>query len=202
MAGEEVGSPTSRQLIEETSRNQKYVLVLEPGRPNGGVVTSRKAVARFDLEVTGVAAHAGVNHELGRSAVAELARQMVVIEGMTDCDRGITVNVGVASGGTVGFANVVPGHATAEIDFRAPDNATAAEMEARILGLTAIGKDVAISVTGGVNRPPFVRDDGVAKLYEHAKKIADAMDLPLPEMATAGASDANFSTALGIPPLT
>src|SRR5690348_3181634 len=82
VAEEEVGSPTSRELIEETSRNQKYVLVLEPGRPNWGVVTARKAVARFDLEISGVAAHAGVNHELGRSAVAELARQIVVLEGM------------------------------------------------------------------------------------------------------------------------
>jgi glutamate carboxypeptidase len=201
MADEEVGSPTSRQLIEDTSRNQKYVLVLEPGRPNGGVVTARKAVARFDLEITGVAAHAGVNHELGRSAVAELACQIVALEGMTDYARGITVNVGVASGGTVGFANVVPARATAEIDFRAPDNETAAEMETRILGLTAIGQDIALSVTGGVNRPPFVRDEGVAKLYAHAKRIADDMDLPLPEMATGGGSDGNFSAALGIPTL-
>jgi glutamate carboxypeptidase len=158
-------------------------------------------VARFDLEVTGVAAHAGVNHELGRSAVAELARQIVVLEGMTDYPRGITVNVGVASGGTVGFANVVPARATAEIDFRAPDNETAAEMEARILGLAAVGPDIALKITGGVNRPPFIRDEGVAKLYAHAKRIADDMDLPLPEMATGGGSDGNFSAALGIPTL-
>jgi glutamate carboxypeptidase len=120
---------------------------------------------------------------------------------MTDYERGITVNVGVASGGTVGFANVVPSHATAEIDFRAPDNATAAEMETRILALKPTGKDVSVTVTGGINRPPFVRDAGVIKLYEHAKKIADAMDLPLPEMATGGGSDGNFSAALGIPTL-
>jgi glutamate carboxypeptidase len=74
-------------------------------------------------------------------------------------------------------------------------------MEARILGLTAIGQDIALSVTGGVNRPPFVRDEGVARLYAHAKRIADDMDLPLPEMATGGGSDGNFSAALGIPTL-
>lgn len=202
MADEEVGSPTSRRLIEETARETaKYVLVLEPGRPNWGVVTARKAVARFDLEVTGIAAHAGTNHELGRSAIAELARQIIALEGMTDYARGITVNVGVASGGTVGFANVVPAHATAEIDFRAPDDASAQELEARVLGLRASGKDVAVKVTGGINRPPFVRDAGVAKLYEHAKKIADDIGTPLPEMATGGGSDGNFTAALGIPTL-
>src|SRR5260370_30940943 len=77
MADEEVGSPTSRLLIEETSRNQKYVLVLEPGRPNGGVVTSRKPLARFDLKVAGIAAHARVNHQLGRTPAAQLARHII-----------------------------------------------------------------------------------------------------------------------------
>lgn len=201
IADEEVGSATSRQLIEETAKAAKYVLVLEPGRPNGAVVTARKAVARFDLDVTGVAAHAGANHELGRSAVAELARHIVALEAMTDYERGITVNVGVAMGGTVGFANVVPAHATAEIDFRAPDEATAQDLAARILALKPIGKDVGVTVTGGITRPPFIRDAGVARLYEHAKKLAAEIDLPLPEMATGGGSDGNFSAALGIPTL-
>jgi glutamate carboxypeptidase len=202
MADEEVGSPTSRQLIEETAKDcAKYVLVLEPGRPNWGVVTSRKSVARFDLEVTGVAAHAGGNHERGRSAIAELARQILALEAMTNYDRGITVNVGVAAGGTVGFANVVPANATAEIDFRAPDEASGTELEARILGLQPIGKDVSLKITGGINRPPFVRDAGIAKLYEHAKQLADAIGTPLPEMASGGGSDGNFTAALGIPTL-
>ncbi len=202
MADEEVGSPTSRQLIEDTAKEcAKYVLVLEPGRPNWGVVTARKSVARFDLEITGVAAHAGGNHERGRSAIAELARQILALEGMTDYARGITVNVGVASGGTVGFANVVPANAAAEIDFRAPDEASGKELEARILGLQAIGKDVTVKVTGGINRPPFIRDDGVVKLYEHAKHLADEIGTPLPEVASGGGSDGNFTAALGIPTL-
>ncbi|HVM81187.1 MAG TPA: M20 family metallopeptidase [Stellaceae bacterium] len=201
MADEEIGSPTSRTLIEETARGAKYALVLEPGRPNGAVVTARKAVGRFDLEVTGVAAHAGVNHELGRSAVAELARQIVALEAMTDYARGITVNVGVASGGTVGFANVVPAHARAEIDFRCPDDATAAELVARIEALAPQGKDVALRIEGGVNRPAFVRDAGVAALYEHAKGLAAEIGFDLPEMLTGGGSDGNFTAALGIPTL-
>jgi glutamate carboxypeptidase len=202
MADEEVGSPTSRQLIEETAKGcAKYVLVLEPGRPNWGVVTARKSVARFDLSITGVAAHAGGNHEKGRSAVAELARQILALEAMTDYSRGITVNVGVCSGGTVGFANVVPANASAEIDFRAPDEATGFELEARILALKPIGPDVTLTVTGGINRPPFVRDAGVVKLYDHAKALADAIGTPLPEVASGGGSDGNFTAALGIPTL-
>jgi glutamate carboxypeptidase len=202
MADEEVGSPTSRRLIEDTAKAcAKYVLVLEPGRPNWGVVTARKSVARFDMEVTGVAAHAGGNHERGRSAVAELARQILALEAMTDYAKGITVNVGVASGGTVGFANVVPAHAAAEIDFRAPDDASGAALEARILGLKPVGKDVSLKVSGGINRPPFIRSEGVVKLYEHAKKLADAIGTPLPEVASGGGSDGNFTAALGIPAL-
>jgi glutamate carboxypeptidase len=202
MADEEVGSPTSRKLIEDTAKGcAKYVLVLEPGRPNWGVVTARKSVARYDLEITGVAAHAGGNHERGRSAIAELARQILALEGMTDYARGITVNVGVASGGTVGFANVVPANAAAEIDFRAPDEASAVELEARILGLKPIGKDVSLKITGAINRPPFIRDGGVVKLYEHAKRLADEIGTPLPEVASGGGSDGNFTAALGIPTL-
>lgn len=201
MADEEIGSPTSRALIEETAKGAKYALVLEPARPNGAVVTARKAVGRFDLEVAGIAAHAGVNHDLGRSAVAELARQILALEAMTDYARGITVNVGVASGGTAGFANVVPAHARAEIDFRCPDDATAAELVARIERLAPQGKDVTLRIEGGVNRPAFVRDAGVAALYEHAKGLAAEIGFDLPEILTGGGSDGNFTAALGIPTL-
>ena len=201
MADEEIGSPTSRALIEETARGAKYALVLEPGRPNGAVVTARKAVGRFDLEVTGVAAHAGANHELGRSAVAELARQIVALEAMTDYARGITVNVGVASGGTVGFANVVPAHARAEIDFRCPDEATSEELVRRIQSLKPISPDVSLKIAGGVNRPAFIRTDEVAGLYGHAKDLAAEIGFNLPEMLTGGGSDGNFTAAIGIPTL-
>jgi glutamate carboxypeptidase len=198
---EEVGSPTSRALIEESARNAKHVLVMEPGRPGGAVVTSRKAVGRFDLRVRGVSAHAGAAHENGRSALAELARHILALEAMTDYARGITVNVGVAAGGTPGFANVVPDHAAAEIDFRAPDLATSEEMVARVKGLKALGSDVTVEVSGGVNRPPFEKHAGVARLYEHAKACAEALGQTLPEVATGGGSDGNFTAALGIPTL-
>jgi glutamate carboxypeptidase len=198
---EEVGSPTSRQLIEETARGARYALVLEPGRPGNAVVTARKSVSRFEMTVKGRAAHAGANHEMGRSAIAELARQVLALEAMTDYARGVTVNVGVASGGTVGFANIVPPSATAEIDMRCPDAATSADMVARVLGLKPIGEEIELIVTGGENRPAFARDAKVAALYEHAKGLAAELGQPLPEVSTGGASDGNFTAALGIPTL-
>ena len=201
MADEEIGSPTSRELIEETAKGAKYALVLEPARPNGAVVTARKAVGRFVLEVEGVAAHAGVNHELGRSAVAELARQILALEAMTDYASGDTVNVGVASGGTVGFANVVPGRARAEIDFRCPDAASAAALTARIEALKPQTRDTSLRIEGGVNRPAYIRDAGVAGLYEHANGLAGELGFELPEVPTGGGSDCNFTAAMGVPTL-
>jgi glutamate carboxypeptidase len=201
MADEEIGSPTSRALIEETAKGAKYALVLEPARANGAVVTARKAVGRFVLEVEGVAAHAGVNHQKGRNAVAELARQIIALEAMTDYERGITVNVGVASGGTVGFANVVPAKACAEIDFRCPDEATSKELVDRVMRLKPMGPDVTIRYEGGVNRPSYTRSPEVGALYEHARGLADELGFDLPEMATGGGSDGNFTAAMGIPTL-
>jgi glutamate carboxypeptidase len=201
MADEEIGSPTSRALIEETAKGAKYALVLEPARADGSVVTARKAVGRFLLEVEGVAAHAGVNHERGRNAVAELARQVLALEAMTDYARGITVNVGVASGGTVGFANVVPAHARAEIDFRAPDQASSEELVERVLGLKPQGKDVTVKIEGGVNRPAYTRTEGVATLFEHARDLASEIGFKLTETPTGGGSDGNFTAAIGVPTL-
>lgn len=198
---EEVGSPTSRRHIEAASRDARYVLVLEPGRQHNGVVTSRKAWGRFVMTVTGVSAHAGGAHPDGRSAVIELARQILRIEAMTDYRRGITTNVGVVSAGGPGKGNVVPALATAEIDLRAPDDATAEEMVTRILALGPIGQDVQVKVEGGINRPPFVRHEGVAQLYETARGLAAELGMELPETATGGVSDGNFAAALGVPTL-
>lgn len=197
---EEVGSPTSRERIESAAKGHKYCLVMEPGRDGDRVVTSRKGVGRFVLTVKGKAAHAGAKHEDGRSAILEMARQIVRIEAMTDYGRGITVNVGLVQGGT--GVNVVPAEATAEIDLRVPDPALADEMTATILGLTAIGEDVEVAVEGGMNRPPYRKDAGIAALFDKAQAIyreigKELKDVPL----TGGGSDGNFTAALGIPTL-
>jgi len=201
VADEEVGSPTSRALIEESARNSRYVLVMEPGRPAGAVVTSRKAIAKFVVKVKGVAAHAGVAHEQGRSAVVELAKQILALEAMTDYARGITVSVGVISGGTKGFANVVPEYAEAYVDCRAADAAGVDTTVRAIMALKALGPDVVLTITGGVTRPAFERTAGVARLYEHALAVAHELGQELPEVTTGGGSDGNFTAALGTPTL-
>ncbi|HLM10761.1 MAG TPA: M20/M25/M40 family metallo-hydrolase, partial [Reyranella sp.] len=115
---EEVGSPTSRARIEEAARGHKYALVMEPGRDGDRVVTSRKGVGRFSLTVKGTASHAGVRHQDGRSAIHEMAKQIMRIEAKTDYDRGITCNVGLIQGGT--GVNVVPSECQVEVDLRVP----------------------------------------------------------------------------------
>jgi len=193
---EEVGSPTSRARIEAAAKGHKYALVMEPDR----VVTSRKGVGRFVMTVKGRASHAGVRHEDGRSAILEMARQIVRVEGKTDYKRGITCNVGLISGGT--GVNVVSAECTAEIDLRVPDPRTAEEMVDWFLKLEPIGPDVAVTVEGGMNRPPYQKDAGIAGLLEKAQAIyreigKDLKDVPL----TGGGSDGNFTAALGIPTL-
>ncbi len=123
---EEVGSPTSRSRIEEAARGHKYALVMEPGRDGDRVVTSRKGVGRFTLKVKGAASHAGVRHQDGRSAIHEMARQIMRIEAKTDYARGITCNVGLVNGGT--GVNVVPAECVAEVDLRVPTMQLAEEM--------------------------------------------------------------------------
>ena len=141
---EEVGSPTSRARIEEAARGHKYALVMEPGRDGDRVVTSRKGVGRFTLKVKGAASHAGVRHQDGRSAIHEMARQIMRIEAKTDYERGITCNVGLISGGT--GVNVVPAECTVEVDLRVPTMQLAEEMTHWFLGLEPIGKDVELTV--------------------------------------------------------
>jgi glutamate carboxypeptidase len=197
---EEVGSPTSRVRIEAAARHAKYCLVMEPGRDGDRVVTSRKGVGRFVVTVKGRASHAGVRHQDGRSAILELARQIVRIEAMTDYGRGITVNVGLVSGGT--GVNVVSAEATAEVDLRVPDPETAAEMTATLLGLQAIGEEVEVTIEGGMNRPPYRKDAAIQALFDKARAIYSEIgkelnDVPL----TGGGSDGNFTAALGIPTL-
>ena len=197
---EEVGSPTSRARIEAAARGHKYALVMEPGRDGDKVVTSRKGVGRFVLTVKGRASHAGVRHEDGRSAILEMAKQILRIEGKTDYARGITCNVGLVSGGS--GVNVVPAECKAEIDLRVPSQQLAEEMTHWFLGLEAIGPDVEVKVEGGMNRPPYQKDAGIADLFGKAQAIyreigKELQDVPL----TGGGSDGNFTAALGIPTL-
>ena len=187
---EEVGSPTSRELIEAQGAWAKYALVTEPARNGGNIVVARKGVGIFALDVEGRPAHAGARHWQGRSAVTELAHQILALEAMTDYDRGITVNVGQIQGGT--GKNVVPQFARADIDLRVPSMATAEEMLAKLHSLTPRTPDVSIKVTGGLNRPPFEQSADSRLLFEHASRLAAEIGFELVGETTGGGSDANF----------
>ncbi|MAA97645.1 MAG: carboxypeptidase [Stappia sp.] len=187
---EEVGSPTSRSLIEDQGKHAKYALVTEPARNGGHVVTARKGVGRFTLKVEGRPSHAGARHWQGRSAVTELAHQIIALEAMTDYDREITVNVGEITGGT--GTNVVPQFAQAEIDLRVPTAEAADEMVARITGLTPKTPDTKLTITGGMNRPPFEQSDASKALFDHASTLAAEIGFELVGEKTGGGSDGNF----------
>lgn len=197
---EEIGSPTTRELIEDMGRRAGAVLVTEPARDGGRVVTSRKGVGRFDVHVKGRPSHSGTRHADGRSAIREAGRQIEAIEGLTDYGRGVTTNVGLISGGTA--PNVVPQHCRFTIDLRVESLEAGESFAARLLGLRPIGPDVSVTVTGGMNRPPYERSEGTAALFEQARALAAEIGLDLAEVPrTGGGSDGNFTAALGIPTL-
>ncbi|MEH3144570.1 MAG: M20 family metallopeptidase [Methylobacterium frigidaeris] len=197
---EEIGSPTSRALIEAHGRRAAAVLVTEPAREGGRVVTGRKGVGRFDVHVEGRPAHSGSRHADGRNAIREAARLILAIEAMTDYERGITTTVGMIQGGTA--QNVVPQHCRFSVDLRVVGAEDGRACATTILGLRA-SPDFTVAVTGGMNRPPYAKDAGGERLYAHARDLAagelghDLGEVPL----TGGGSDGNFTAALGIPTL-
>jgi glutamate carboxypeptidase len=195
---EEVGSPTSRALIEEEALKSEYVLVMESPLPGGVLKTSRKGVGSFTLEITGRAAHAGVEPERGISAIQEVAHQILALHSLTDMSQGTTVNVGVVQGGTV--ANVVAPHARAEIDLRAWTQVEADRLIQAISGLRPVTQGVTLRVSGGWNRPPLERTV-TADLFAKTQVIGRKLGLELAEGGTGGGSDGNFTGALGIPTL-
>jgi glutamate carboxypeptidase len=198
-ADEEVGSATSRGLIEETARACRAVLVLEPSLPGGAAKTSRKGVGEFDLVVHGVSAHAGLDPGKGASAVHELARQILALETLQDPSRGITVNAGVIAGGT--RPNVIADRASATIDVRVQTMEDAERVERAIRGLQPTRASIRLEIAGGVERPPLERSPAVVRLYQQAREVAAALGRDLGEGAAGGGSDGNFTAALGVPTL-
>jgi glutamate carboxypeptidase len=196
---EEIGSGTSRGLVEETARASSAVLVLEPSLPGGAAKTSRKGVGEFELIVHGVAAHAGLDPGKGASAVHELARLVLALEALRDPDRGITINVGLISGGS--RTNVIADHASAGVDVRVPTMKDAARVEAAIRSLRPTRSSIRFDVSGGIGRPPLERSPAVIRLYEQARRVAAALGRDLREGAAGGGSDGNFTGALGVPTL-
>ncbi len=195
---EEIGSPASRPHIEDLARASDYVLCLEPPvPPDDALKTERKGVGMFTMQITGKATHAGADHESGVSAIEELARQVQWLHGLTDYDRGTTVNVGVVSGGTK--RNVVAAHAQALIDLRVTSMAEADRVVPLIQSASATLPGASVSISGDLNRPPMERSEQVVAAFKRAETIAKSIGQEVKESSTGGGSDGNFTAAIGVP---
>jgi glutamate carboxypeptidase len=195
---EEVGSPTSRALIEEEARGAATVLVLEPSL-GGALKTARKGVGRYSIRVTGRPSHAGLDPEGGISAIEEMARLVLELHGHTDHRSGTTVNVGVIGGGT--RYNVVAAEAFAEVDVRAVTVAEAERMNEVFLSLEPQHDEAEVRVEGGVIWPPMERTPNIAELFDRARSLAGEIGFDLREGLAGGASDGCLCAALGVPVL-
>lgn len=198
---EELGSIYSRPHIEQAAREADWTLVLEPGRPGGGVVTARGAVGAFFMHAHGQSAHCATNYRRGASAVRELAHKVPLLDGLSDPEQNTVVSVGVFHGGAA--RQVVPPEAKIDIDVRARTAQQAAALVARIEGIAATTVDprVKVELSGKITRPPFGIADN-RELYRHALDIAAELGITVFEVEpTAGGSDGNFSGAFGVPTL-
>ncbi|MEU1689050.1 M20 family metallopeptidase [Micromonospora sp. NPDC005707] len=195
---EELGSPASRPVIEEACHGAAAVLVFEASA-DGAVKTARKGVGLFDLTLTGVEAHAGLDPTAGASAVTALAEFVLHATALTDLPAGTSVNVGVVDGGT--RRNVTAGSAHAGVDVRVSSEAEAERIERQLRGWRPSNPLVQARVDGGWNRPVMARTPAIADLFAQARVLARQLGFELGEIAVGGASDGNFAAALGLPVL-
>jgi glutamate carboxypeptidase len=195
---EEIGSPTSRPLIEQEAARAAAVFVLEPSY-NGALKTARKGVGIFHAELVGKPSHAGLDPFTGVSAIEELAHLILDLHALSDRETGTTVNVGVISGGT--RSNVVAANARAEVDLRVVTPVEAERMTQRILGWKPHHPEVEVRLSGGMNRPPMERTEKTAHLFHQAQELAYDLGLELEEALVGGGSDGNFCAVLGVPVL-
>lgn len=193
-ADEEIGNPTSQELIQEEAKKSDAVFVLEPGMsPAGAIKTARKGVGIFDIEVTGIPSHSGIDPEKGVSAIEELAHQTMYLHSLTDLEKGTTVNVGTFNGGTT--SNVIAEKAYAEVDLRVKTNDEFDRVIPLIKGIKPKLDGANIMVNGGVNRPPLEKTEQVKQMFQMAKKLAkEHLNFELTEKETGGGSDGNLTS--------
>lgn len=198
---EEIGSPSSKSLIESEANNSDYVLVTEPPvAETGALKTGRKGSSRYFVEVKGKKAHSGNNHEDGINAIKEAARQIVYLESLTDYKIGTTINVGSIKGG--GKLNVVPDFAKFGVNVRVSTKKEQKRIDQLIKNLSPYENGIKLKVSGGINRPPMNKSEATEELFEIAQDVAADLDLGELEQAyVGGGSDGNFTASLGIPTL-
>jgi glutamate carboxypeptidase len=194
---EEVGSESSRALIESLGQNADLVLCMEPALPNGELKTARKGVARFDVITKGKASHSGAAHEDGVNAIEEMAHQIIALQKLTDYASGSTISVGKITGGT--RTNVVPDECHITVDMRVPTPSEAVRMIKLVKNLKPCVPGGEINITGGIEREPMPRTPEIAEAFQRASEIGADLGITLEEGSTGGGSDANIIAPYGIP---
>jgi glutamate carboxypeptidase len=198
---EEIGSPGSAQKLVELTRISRLALVFECGGPEGSVVTARRGLDRYHLEIHGEAGHSGTHQGEKESAVVELAQQVLKLEALNDVKAGISLNVGRVKGG--GAVNIIPAEAEAELEVRFLEEQQGKEIEKKMRTITSSTTEskVRTVLTKRRGRPAMVCTPATSQLYQAAVQTAKKIDLELPEEARGGASDANFLSATNLPTL-
>jgi glutamate carboxypeptidase len=196
---EEIGSPGSKPLIQQLAQQADAAIVLEPGRIVNAIVSSRRGIGNYKVEVHGIASHAGVEPYKGCNAILELAHQVLALQAINGTIPGTTLNVGIIRGGE--RTNIVPDYAYCQIDVRVSDEAGAEAIEAAMRKVTAqhMLQGTKIVLSGGIRAQPFERTERSAKLVQLAQQAGKEFGLEIEDVASGGASDANTTAAMGIP---
>ncbi|MFD2214547.1 M20 family metallopeptidase [Metabacillus endolithicus] len=195
---EEIGSPTSRSLIESEAKGMRYALVMEPARKDGSLVTARRGKGNYTLIVEGKAAHSGIEPEKGRSAIEELAHKIIQLYELSDHENGISVNVGLIEGGS--SANTISDHAEAQIDVRMKEMEQVEIIEERLEEIcsTTEVSGTKIVLEGEMNRPPMEKNKKTRALLRIIQDVGDEIGIEIEDTATGGGSDASFTSSLGV----
>jgi glutamate carboxypeptidase len=196
---EEMGSRSSRAIIEDEAARSTVVFCMEPARPDGALKVWRKGTGRYVIEAHGRAAHSGSRHKEGINAIEELAHQILRLEAMTDYAVGTTINVGWVRGGT--RTNVIPERAKARVDLRIRTAEEGERLDAAIKGLGPVLPGARLTVRGGLSRPPMDSSSATLGPFRRAQEIGADLGLDLSAGGSGGASDGNLTSALGVPTL-
>jgi len=196
---EEIGSPTSRSLIEEYAAGKQYALVMEPARKDGSLVTARRGGGRYTMYIKGKGAHSGIEPQNGISAIEELAHKIIKLHALTDHEAGVSVSVGIVEGGE--SVNTIAPSAVGHVDVRITFADQAEWLDRRIREICEV-PDVAgtsIVLEGGLNRPPMEKNEQTVELLNIIQKVGKELGITITDVATGGGSDASFTSSLGIP---
>lgn len=195
---EEVGSPSSRGLIEQVSETVDYALIMEPARKDGSIVSSRRGGGRYTVNVHGRAAHSGVAPEEGISAIEELAHKTIKLNRLSDHQKGISVSMGIIEGGDA--VNMIPDRATGYLDVRVESKEQSVEIDEKIKEICSVPdlEGTTIELKGGINRPPMEFNEKTKQLLSLVQGVGETIGLKVKNTHTGGGSDASFPSALGV----